>query len=63
MISHLRDKWEQIHLQIQITQMYKSGDLSGKTITIDPGHGGSDTGAIGPNGYTEKEATLPFHKI
>ena len=34
------------------------GDLSGKTITIDPGHGGSDTGAIGPNGYTEKEATF-----
>lgn len=34
------------------------GDLSGRTITIDPGHGGSDTGAIGPSGYTEKEATL-----
>lgn len=34
------------------------GDLSGKTVTIDPGHGGSDTGAIGPSGYTEKEATL-----
>lgn len=36
----------------------KIGDLSGRTITIDAGHGGSDTGAIGPSGYTEKEATL-----
>lgn len=34
------------------------GDLSGKIITIDAGHGGSDTGAIGPSGFTEKEATL-----
>lgn len=28
------------------------------TIVIDPGHGGSETGAIGPGGYQEKEATL-----
>ncbi len=32
--------------------------LKGKIITIDPGHGGSDSGAVGPSGYTEKEATL-----
>ncbi len=38
-----------------------SGDknsLKGKRITIDPGHGGSDSGAIGPSGLYEKTATL-----
>ncbi len=33
-------------------------NLNDKSVTIDPGHGGSDSGAIGPNGYMEKEATL-----
>ena len=29
-----------------------------KTIVIDPGHGGSDSGAIGPTGIMEKSVTL-----
>ena len=29
-----------------------------RTIVIDPGHGGSDTGAIGPSGTQEKDLTL-----
>ncbi len=29
-----------------------------RTITIDPGHGGRDTGAIGPNGLQEKDVVL-----
>jgi len=28
------------------------------TIVVDPGHGGTETGAVGPDGYPEKEATL-----
>ncbi|SDH21564.1 N-acetylmuramoyl-L-alanine amidase [Desulfosporosinus hippei] len=32
--------------------------LSGKTIMIDPGHGGPDTGAIGPSKTYEKNNTL-----
>lgn len=32
--------------------------LKGKTIVIDPGHGGSDPGAIGKSGLTEKAVTL-----
>ena len=28
------------------------------TIVVDPGHGGGETGAVGPGGYQEKEATL-----
>ena len=32
--------------------------LEGKTIVIDPGHGGNDAGAIGPSGVMEKTVTL-----
>ena len=32
--------------------------LAGKTIMLDPGHGGPDTGAIGPNCTYEKNNTL-----
>src|SRR5262249_46570381 len=32
------------------------------TIVIDPGHGGSETGAIGPGGLQEKDATLEIAK-
>lgn len=32
--------------------------LEARTIVIDPGHGGHDSGAIGPNGLTEKAVTL-----
>ncbi|BBB90841.1 MAG TPA: N-acetylmuramoyl-L-alanine amidase [Methylomusa anaerophila] len=32
--------------------------LSGKIIAIDPGHGGTDPGAIGPGGSQEKTVTL-----
>ena len=32
--------------------------LKGRTIVIDPGHGGSDTGAVGVGGLREKDVTL-----
>lgn len=32
--------------------------LKGRRIVIDPGHGGSDSGAIGSSGVTEKSVTL-----
>lgn len=37
-----------------------AGDLRSnvRTIVVDPGHGGSETGAIGPDGVAEKELTL-----
>ncbi|MFK4997602.1 N-acetylmuramoyl-L-alanine amidase [Bacillus sp. N9] len=35
-----------------------SGGLKGKTIVLDPGHGGRDQGAEGANGTLEKELTL-----
>jgi N-acetylmuramoyl-L-alanine amidase len=33
-------------------------DLSGWKLFVDPGHGGSDPGAIGPSGLREKDVTL-----
>ena len=35
---------------------YRDGD--GRVIVLDPGHGGSDAGAIGPSGVTEKSVSL-----
>ena len=32
--------------------------LKGRKITLDPGHGGNDSGAIGPTGIMEKSVTL-----
>jgi N-acetylmuramoyl-L-alanine amidase len=36
--------------------------LKGATIVLDPGHGGQLPGALGPGGYTEKEANLDIAK-
>ena len=45
----------------QLVQTQKS-PLQGKVIVIDPGHGGSDTGAIGPQNVMEKNITLAISK-
>ncbi|OZM57822.1 hypothetical protein CIB95_05535 [Lottiidibacillus patelloidae] len=37
--------------------------LKGKTIVLDPGHGGRDSGAIGVTGITEKTLTLSTAKL
>ena len=39
-----------------------SKGIKGKKIVIDPGHGGEDSGAIGPSGATEKSITLQIAK-
>lgn len=36
--------------------------VAGRTIVLDAGHGGSDSGAVGPTGYMEKTATLAVTK-
>ncbi len=47
--------WDTLESKFSTTP---SGDMSGIKIGVDPGHGGSDTGAIGPTGLTEKEVNL-----
>lgn len=37
---------------------FQTDGVTGRTIIIDPGHGGSDSGAIGPSGLMEKDVTL-----
>ena len=44
----------------EVVNYRTTGGISGKTIVLDPGHGGSDPGAIGPTGLQEKQVTLPI---
>ena len=49
---------------LKATQKYKvGGGLKDKIIVIDPGHGGTDPGAIGNSGLKEKDVTLPISKL
>jgi len=42
-------------MPVSIVELF---DLGVRSIAIDPGHGGRDSGAIGPNGLKEKDLTL-----
>ncbi|CDN12785.1 N-acetylmuramoyl-L-alanine amidase [Richelia intracellularis] len=37
--------------------------LSGIKILLDPGHGGNESGAVGPTGYKEKDVNLTVSKL
>lgn len=41
----------------------KSLPLAGVKVLLDPGHGGSESGSVGPTGYPEKAATLVVSKL
>lgn len=46
-------------VEVPTPTMTRPRDTPGlRTIVIDPGHGGTETGAIGPSGIQEKELTL-----
>ncbi len=46
--------WDALAAKFQTS----SGDLSGIKIGVDPGHGGTDSGAVGPTGLQEKDVNL-----
>ncbi|MEK4652921.1 N-acetylmuramoyl-L-alanine amidase [Niallia sp. FSL W8-0954] len=48
---------------LQITNATATKDLKGKTIVIDPGHGGKDSGTIGIIGTLEKTLNLRTAKL
>lgn len=45
-------------LMLLIRDGYQEPGLEGKLIVIDPGHGGPDSGAVGPTGLKEKDVNL-----
>jgi N-acetylmuramoyl-L-alanine amidase len=49
-------------LTIQVKQQPENLSLNHLTIAIDPGHGGTNHGALGPTGVYEKELTLLIAK-
>lgn len=62
-ISKIIEDYEGINKQVQTSKVVVekhtvNTGVSIKRIVIDPGHGGHDPGAIGPNGVMEKNITL-----
>lgn len=45
-------------LVLLATASFAANGLAGKKIYVDPGHGGSDSGAVGPTGLKEKDVNL-----
>ncbi|WP_166511131.1 SH3 domain-containing protein [Desulfallas thermosapovorans] len=55
-VDKLSEDRRQLDLDIYVPKVGEF--LQGRVIAIDPGHGGSDPGAIGPTGLQEKDVTL-----
>ena len=60
-----RSEKKDARVVIDVKKFYAQDELStgdfngdGRVIVLDPGHGGSDAGAIGPSGVTEKSVSL-----
>ncbi len=56
-------RYEGSTMVIEIRKPWAGDSLRDMVIAIDPGHGGSDTGAVGPHGTFEKEANLEIARI
>ncbi|OGR89655.1 MAG: hypothetical protein A2992_02295 [Elusimicrobia bacterium RIFCSPLOWO2_01_FULL_59_12] len=51
-------RYEGTTLMIEVRKPWTRAGIKGMTIAVDPGHGGSELGAIGPHGTLEKDANL-----
>ncbi len=49
---------EKVHPQTVPREGQAEGDAGRLTVVLDPGHGGHDTGAVGPTGLFEKDVVL-----
>ncbi|HAX88132.1 MAG TPA: N-acetylmuramoyl-L-alanine amidase [Cyanobacteria bacterium UBA11370] len=49
--------------ELNSTLKNQNSSLAGIKIVLDPGHGGTEMGAIGPNGYPEKDVNLVVSKL
>jgi N-acetylmuramoyl-L-alanine amidase len=59
-----RGIWEEKGYRLRIRQAPKiSGELNGLRVTVDPGHGGSQDGSIGPTRLAEKNANLMCSEV
>jgi len=56
-------RYEGSALVIEVRKPWMSDTLRDMVIAVDPGHGGSDTGAVGPHSTVEKEANLQIARI
>ena len=56
-------RYEGTTLVVEIRKPWMSDNLRDMVIAVDPGHGGSDNGAVGPHGTFEKEANLEIAKV
>jgi len=54
----MNNKIKIIFLSISVLTTFMYGSLSGKKIGLDPGHGGHDSGAVGPTQLTESSTAL-----
>ncbi len=50
------------NLVVEVKEGLADSRVEGKTIVLDPGHGGPDSGAIGPGGTMEKTVNLAVGK-
>ena len=55
--------YEGTTLVIEIRKPWIENTFRDMVIAIDPGHGGSDTGAVGPHGTYEKTANLQIARL
>ncbi len=51
------------HLIVDINPPFAGAGLAGKRIAIDPGHGGPDSGAVGPTRVREKDVNLAISTL
>ncbi len=56
-------RYEGSTLVVEIRKPWTAPTLKGMVIAVDPGHGGSDHGAVGPHDWLEKAANLAIAKI